>query len=59
MALLIKSYIGTRYDSTVHELKSGSDDIWNDNINVKDGVRGLRGELRWPDSDLISQILGK
>jgi hypothetical protein len=55
-----KSYVGTRYDSTVHELKSGSDDVWNDNINGgnRDGVRGLRGELRWPDSDLISQILG-
>jgi len=56
-----KSYKnGTRYNSTVHELKSGSDDVWNDNINGgnRDGVRGLRGELRWPDSDLISQILG-
>ena len=45
-------------DNSLHAKKSGSHDIWNDN-GGGNSTRKLKGEMRWPDSDLISQILGK
>ena len=45
-----------RYNSIVHEIKSGRIHTWKDS-QTGSITRKLRGEPRWPDCDLIQQIL--
>ena len=47
----------TKRKLNLHEKKMGSEDVWSSTNYNENRVRGIRGESRWPDSDLIPQVL--
>ena len=47
----------TKRKLNLHEKKMGSEDVWSSTNYNENRVSGIRGESRWPDSDLIPQVL--